>query len=364
MAREQSKLAERFSAFFEQLLVAEVDYHIGVVTTDPRDLGVLERYDREPVEGCSACRVLTNDVPREDAQTVFSRLVSVGTDGGAFEDGFAMAARALGGAVVGPDGLPTGEVPEENEGFLREDASLFIIFVSDEDEGAGQDGTPVSYYQRLFEDLKGRGNEGVVSVSSIVGWPTEAIPANEICASLQVDDARRAEILETMRAGGECFDEAGEGDDDDTARTGGRYIELACATGGVVANLCEGDYTVALDGLGANAAGLKRIFPLSIPDNVDFGIDGLPFTDDDGLRALDCDGDENSSGPLDAVICVRATPLSGDEEVLVANDPVNGFNYDPQTTSLRFDGAFIPKPGTDVFVSYRRFETASQSANP
>ena len=50
------------------------------------------------------------------------------------------------------------------------------MFVSDEDEGAKADGVPVDYYRRLFEGLKGTGNENKVSVAAITGYPLATTP--------------------------------------------------------------------------------------------------------------------------------------------------------------------------------------------
>ena len=57
-----------------------------------------------------------------------------------------------------------------NQGFLREQASLFLIMVSDEDDKSYG---PVAYYNRLFEGYKGPGNEALISVSAIVSLPQQ-----------------------------------------------------------------------------------------------------------------------------------------------------------------------------------------------
>ena len=58
MAQEQEKVSNGFAAFFGQLLDSQVDYQIGVVTTNPLGDGVLRAYDGPPVEGCDDCRFL------------------------------------------------------------------------------------------------------------------------------------------------------------------------------------------------------------------------------------------------------------------------------------------------------------------
>lgn len=385
MAAEQGKVAERFSEFFRQLVQAGVDYHIGVVTSDPAEAGVLRAYQGPLVAGCSGCRFLTPAVPCDDvdveladvlddeaalearlleacpAQLVFRRLVRVGVDGSAFEEGFAQAARALGADEIdATSGLVVGRPPDENEGFLRADASLYVVFVSDEDEGAGPDGTPVRHFQRLFEALKGTGNENKVTVAAITGYPFDAAlpPVADVCPVLETtfdgnaanDDPRGADLVEALRGPGGCTDV--EGDPEDPlalARTGGRYIELACRTGGVVANMCERDYSGALDALGANAAGLRRKLPLSRQAaDIDFGPDCVPFTGDD--QRLDCDDDGSIRGANDGPLCVTAVPLEGNVAVLIPRHPVNGWDYEASTNSVRFPGGFVPAPGSTIEV--------------
>lgn len=398
MLAEQEKVSTRFADFFSQLLISEVDYQIGVVTTDPDQNGVLRAYDGPEVPGCNGCRFVTTEVgcsnpgvnvvglePAEaqarllsecQSQLVFRRLISAGIDGSPFEEGFVQAAKALGAHDVDPDtGLPRGNAPPENEGFLRPDASLYIIFVSDEDEGAKADGSPVRYYQRLFENLKGPGNENKVSVSAITGWPTdeETINLSEVCPILSTtfdnntgtDDPRASEIRSVLQNRSGCVDESGGGTGSDFAETGSRYIELACRTGGVVSNMCEADYSTALDTLGANAAGLLRKFPLSKPENILTGTDCELFTDDDKSAGwLDCDGDDDTEGPLDGPICVEARSIDAPDVELVPRDNVSGWTYETSTNSIRFNGSFVPAPGSTVTIRYKLVPAGGGSAEP
>lgn len=392
MAAEQAKIAERFSEFFRQLIVSQVDYHIGVVTTDPGEDGALRTYDGPTVTACDGCRFITKDVPCANpdvvttglgeqeiqqrlqdecqAQLVFRNMVTVGTGGSAFEEGFPQAARALGAATVDPNtGFPTSDIPPENDGFIRPDASLYIVFVSDEDEGAKQDGSPVRYYQRLFEGLKSAGNENLVSVSAITGWPTaEGVPSlDEVCSILQTtfdnnaanDDPKAATVREIMsNPQNGCIDESGdEADPNSFAEAGGRYIELACRTGGVVSNMCEADYSTALDALGANAAGLLRKFVVSKPEKMNRGRDCLLGTKDEpgDDEILDCDEDGRTDGELDGPLCVSARPIGSADgaEALIARDANAGWEWEESTHSVRFGGNFIPAPGSEVSIRYK-----------
>ena len=393
MAAEQYKIASRFNQFFNQLITSQVDYHIGIVTSDHAEAGVLHAYDGPDVAGCAGCRFIDNTVPCADhavdvtgmsdseaeaallascpAQLVFRKLVSVGTAGSSLEEGFEQAARALGAWQLDPGtSLPDpATVPSENAGFLRQSASLYVIFVSDEEEGAKQDGPPVRYFQRLFEGLKGAGNENKVAIAAITGFPADNPPADvgDVCGILDTtfdssvanDDSRAAALVEALRdfrSG--CVDEEAEDPNDGAshAETGGRYIELACRTGGVIANMCAADYSAALDALGANAAGLQRKYTLSRPFcDIEAGTDTTLFTADD--TAIDCDDDGSTSGALDGPLCVTARGLGSSEgqETLVPRvneDATENWQYEAGTNSVRFDNAYLPAPGSSVQIRY------------
>ena len=299
MAAEQDKVSNGFTGFFNQLLTSQVDYNIGVITTDPNEGGILRTYDGTAVTGCDGCKFLTKDVPCGNAdvsttgltesqieaelltqcpaQLVFRKLIRAGIGGTPFEEGFTQAASAVGLEPIDPStGFPGGTVPVENEGFMRDQASLYLIFVSDEDEGAKADGAPLGYYKRLFESLKGAGNENKVSISAITGWSSDTtVTIDQVCNILDDNThAQQGEVKEILQSRAGCIDQAATtGSANAMAETGSRYIELSCQTGGVLANMCEQDYSVALKDLGANAAGLLRKFVISRPNEMDLGAD-------------------------------------------------------------------------------------------
>jgi len=399
MAEEQAKVSNGFSEFFGTLLTSNVDYHIGVTTTDPANKGILRVYDGPAVTGCDGCRYLTKDVgcanPDVDvsdmapaiaeetlleqcqAQLVFRRLISAGIDGSPFEEGFQQAALGLGAAVIDADtGFPIDEIPEENAGFQREGASLFVIFVSDEDEGEKQDGSAIRYWQRLFEGIKDRGNELRVSTSAIVGWPNDDAsvpPLSAVCPILETtydgdrtnDDPRAALVQQALVSGAVCFDvPEGGGDPLTRAEVGARYIELACRTGGVVTNMCDREYSTALDALGANAAGLSRRFILSKFGEIEKGEDCDLFTPDDELQ--DCDENGDTDGAIDSALCVKGVPFGSTtgEFVAVPQSETGGWTFDERSGALVFSGAFLPAPNTELHVRYRLMEESDPCRPP
>lgn len=179
MAEEQANLARNFEFFINQIAGSGLDYRIALVSTDltsnsgnppqpvEREGQVLFTFDRSSpymnlvssdVSACApvadgtlhACfrgpdatrRVIDSNVLDRDAQiAAFVDNVNVGTCGSGTEQGLAAAIRAL--EETGPGGC--------NEGFLRPDANLVIIFVSDEED---TDNTPVGQYVQDLTDFK------------------------------------------------------------------------------------------------------------------------------------------------------------------------------------------------------------------
>lgn len=379
MAAEQEKIVAESAAFFAGLQARRVDYHIGVVTTDPASGGVLEAHGGAAVPGCDGCRYISRAVPCADpaadcpASDVFEGLVRVGVAGSPSERGLETAAAALGLTVVdGSTGLPVidplsgrpvREVPPDNRGFLREEADLVLVLVSDEDEGLKEAGVPVRYYQRLFSLLKARSDQRVL-LSAITGWPVEGqgfegiVPAEAICGQLgaladldRTNDDGALEILRGYR-GKPCVDEVEPDAEYARAEPGLRYVELACAMGGQVASICARDYRASLARLTESALQLGRSFVLRQGNRVDRGADCQLFTDDD--PRADCDGDGNTEGDADGPICVRAVADGSDgTPVLVPRDAAAGWRFDEAGVAVSFDGSFVPAPETDVEISYR-----------
>jgi len=389
MSGEQQKLAEQISVFFAGLLGRTLDYHVGVITTDPAEGGKLRRYKGPGVPGCESCAFVTRATPCEDprvtgtadqirakcpALAVFRELTQVGVDGSAAERAFEQAGRALGLDVEDAStGLPvvdpaTGRVlsmpPVENMGFLREDADLMLIFVSDEDEGLKGVGSPVRYYERLFSLVKARTERRVI-VSAFVGWPIKTQGAlmhtpdvDAVCerygplfdGSPSNDGDLRRELDEITKDSDGCLDMRAPNARDSFAETGLRYIELTCRAGGTVANICAPDYQKTFERLTETALALGRSFELSSASDLDRGPDCVSFTADD--PRLDCDGNQSTEDAVDGPICVRATPENG-AEMLVPRDAMTGWQWDDAASAIAFRGTFVPAPASPVSIRYR-----------
>jgi hypothetical protein len=124
--------------------------------------------------------------------------------------------------VSGVDDPRTPMPNDGNAGFLRPEAKLAIIVVSDEEDFSPQ---PVAFYSTYFKSLKGN-DPSMLSFSAIVA-PTQ---------------------LSTCPT---------------ASSSGTRYMQLAQETGGVVESICTQNWAASLTNLSANAFGPKRRFPLS-----------------------------------------------------------------------------------------------------
>ncbi len=225
MAPYQLRLGANFNAFISFFIGANVDYQIGVATTTievPTYTPELpncsqQRLDEIPPGGHLVGGTIINaDTP--DAEAVFQDLVMVGTCGDGYEMGLESARRAL--DLTGP-----GQV---NEGFLRDEAQLSIIFVSDEEDGSID---PVNLYINDYYEVKGQRERGVFNASALaVTDPTG------------------------------CLNAQG-------STLGTRYLDVAEQTGGVVGNLCDQDFAGIVNELSLNASRLRDTFFLSKEPN-------------------------------------------------------------------------------------------------
>jgi len=202
----------------------DVDFHVGVIATEvndpetdqgspPRDIfpGVLIQTDTSP-------KIITNTTP--DVSGAFANNVKIGTCcSDEQEAGLQAAWMAL--------SPPNVDDPSMNAGFLREDAKLYIICVSDEQDQSK--GTP-DFYVDYFSSIKGYRNTEMMKVSAIV--------------------------IPSPKPGG-CGA--------DSSSPGTRYIEVADRTGGIFESLCTSNWAQALDNLGIDAFASIREFPLSRP---------------------------------------------------------------------------------------------------
>jgi hypothetical protein len=237
MSDKQANLAANFASFIQYATSANVDYQLGVIsTTDdsptacppfpvPLTPRCVDGQGKLVRRGSGAMQVgpyITNTTPQVAQK--FADLVNVGTNGSGAEQGLATAVKAL------TPPLSVGD----NAGFVRPDANLAVVVISD---AADQSDQPVSYYQNLLFNVKGFNRRSMFTFSNIGPYlPTP--PTN--CTY------------------------------DDTAGVT-RYEAVVTASNGVKDEICTTNWATTLQGLGRTAFGYRTTFYLTSPPDTTMG---------------------------------------------------------------------------------------------
>lgn len=256
MKLRQAQVRENFRHFIDELVARSetIDYQLGVVTTDTYVAAESGRL-RHPAGFARPWISSTNCVaPACDPVAEFEKLADVGTLGSGDEKGLLAAQLALTPPLMAPGGA--------NDGFVRPDASLVVIVLSDEEDSScaparkeygGGCGFPpaydhvewggTDYYVRLFNGLKGFGGEHLVKVTAIVATQPEE------------EYVERGESEDVVRYG--C------GVGGERAIHAPRYLEVAERTGGQTISICQSDYGTVLRDLAGGVSGARVAFPLA-----------------------------------------------------------------------------------------------------
>ena len=208
MATEQTRVTTAITAFFSWFDSLNLDYHMGVITTDIVNPVYSGRLVGSPA-------YIDADTPSASAE--LAEAIAVGTEDMGDESGLAAVELALSEPVMST----------ENAGFIRPDARLAVVFLSDEPEQSAYDS---AHYISFLQSVKADPND--IIVSGIVG------DAGVGCTST-------------------CADEAQE------AREGDKYLEVIAAFDGVAGSICTCDLTTILDQIGMETTRYIRSFILT-----------------------------------------------------------------------------------------------------
>ena len=173
MSPVQGALATSAPDLLAPLLAADVDFHLGVTTTGMTPKGACpgganggEAGRLFPVDG-SAPRIL--DAATADLAQAFANNVNVGNCH-MEEEGLTAAILATGTLAGQQDDPSTPQAGDGNLGFLRPEANLAVVFVSDE-EDQSRCAMP-GCAQQLDGNKPGR-----VRAHAIVGLPASCVPS-------------------------------------------------------------------------------------------------------------------------------------------------------------------------------------------
>jgi hypothetical protein len=220
MADEQAKIADRFGDFVTGINEADIDWHIGVISTD---------LDDEDQAGLllGETPVLTPDTP--DYRDLFQDMVQLGIGGSDMEKGIDAAYKAL----------SQPRVSGVNNGFRRDGAMLMINYFSDEN------------------DCSDRGElSGIEDDEPCYNHSGQLVPVVRL-----IDDYRNlvssGERLIVSAIVGPEISAGCEG-----AKPGSRYQTMADAFGGFKGNICDTSFDEIMEELGLQAGGMKTSFIL------------------------------------------------------------------------------------------------------
>jgi hypothetical protein len=227
MGEEQVFVANNMDEFLDFAAANMADWQVGVTTTDD---GLSSGHFVGPI--------VTPSTPL--AENVLQDQILVGQLGSALERGLRASELALSEPVLGAD----------HPGFLRADASLAIVYVSDEEDSSPE---TVEHYETFLRGLKS--DPSRISVAAIAG----DVPGG--CSGI----------------GGSAYPAA-------------RYVALVQAFGGVFHSICDfSDLSDVIGGLGGPGFGRRWRFELSrLPDPATIAVsfDGV------AVPAIDPGGNE------------------------------------------------------------------------
>jgi len=339
MEREQIQLGDSFPKFFAYLQEAQLDYRIGVTTTDvitfPQNAGDLFGTPAVIVGNSSDPRVPNTPNPT----AAFAVNIHVGDLGSARDEALEAAATAI-------QKLQVTAGADQDAGqpilFLRPTAALFLVFVGDgTDFSPDYDLDGVQYYWREYLQAKGIGNNGLVQVAAIAGPTGGCYP--QICS-----DAGIATGVDT---------------DAGLTPFGERYYEVVELAGGLPSlfgSICDCSFDQSLENLGLAILALSHKFRLSKPADPSSLVVTVnyPCATPDPVDNLICipgglgamcpagygDGCDAGCAALGlACIVPQADPADGGTD---------GWTYNPGDNSITFSDSTLPPAGAEITVSY------------
>lgn len=231
MEDEQAALADNFPHFIAFFFERDLSFRVAVTTTNYMDAGS-DGLDGDFVGDPPWLHQDTADI-----DALFMERAMVGIDEGhRFEKGLASAYGAL------------AEPWPRTEDFVREDAHLAVVVVSDEPDHSERDfedsddfitWEPFSEWLNAF---KGEGQVRMTDLSAITGISPDGFDDPAGCGETDEDN-------QWGPSGG--------------AQRGDGYLEAASATGGTYVSICEEDWSDMLSRVGLIASGMMDSFTLS-----------------------------------------------------------------------------------------------------
>lgn len=218
MEYEQKSMASRVRNFLD--VVKGLDWQIAVTTTDPAN----KTYGDGrlvTMKGMTNTYILNSTMPDATARDVLSNTLQRTETGSGSEQGIYAAYRAVERSIAGT-----------NSNFIRSDAQLAVVLISDEDESAnGEKNDPANFLKYIQTQFNGQKS---MSYHSVITRPNDAT----------------------------CLD--GEG-----YSYGHRFAAMAALTGGVIGDVCAVDYSAQVQGIAEGVRNTLKSITLSCTPVVD-----------------------------------------------------------------------------------------------
>lgn len=223
MEYEQQSMAHRTSQLLS--ILQGLDYQIAVTTTDPRNINLGDGR-LIPIAGGNGIKIISSSMAMSTAQTMLSQTLQRPETGSGDEQGIRSVYRAI-------------ERYNQNENdlraFLRADAQLSVVLISDEDESANTTkNDPASLLSLINSTWSGQKR---FNFNSIITRPNDTA----------------------------CFSTHGYS-------YGHRYHSISTMTGGVIGNVCDMDYSNQVRGIADEIRRLLKTLTLSCPPLSQFPI--------------------------------------------------------------------------------------------
>ncbi len=228
MEEEQRALTQNFDSFMAYFTDSGLDFHVGVTSTDMDHISHSGTLRVDPLYGGA---YIDTTFSRDDAINSFTQRAYMGVNGSATERGRDSAWSAL-----------VTKRETDNAGFFRDEASLALIVISDEND-----------YSVM------------VTIDEFASWMNNLKPEPEMTTFNSI-----------VGPLGGCATAAEPGRD---------YLQVTEQVGGIEWSICTNDWASLLTALGMQAAGLKREFYLSqipVADSIAVAVtepDGLEYDD-------------------------------------------------------------------------------------
>ena len=289
MAVAQAQLSLAFPSMVSVLQALQVDWQMGIISTDMTDPNQRGRLLSLNDVGT---RLLTAATP--DGVEAFQNALIMGTEGSQLERAFSAAWESMKPPIAS----------HENLGFPRDSARLVMIVLSDEDDCSDEGA------------LLAEGSAACVAQTQLL-VPVEDFLARFLSTRDRAVDLSFHAIIETGNQGEFSGCEGNS--------PGTRYMELVGLTGGSVHPICA-DMNSSLEDIALQAAGRRRAFPLTrLPDDFD----------------------------LEVRVAAPAEPQGVEgNRVTMDRTEVDGWSYRADTNMVHFWGASVPPPGAQVILSY------------